>query len=362
MNVHPVFFEDSSFKKLGNYLTDGKYSSLVFLADSNTAESCLPVIRNQVSELNNLPIIVIPAGEKNKTFDSVENIISELLLNKSDRKSLLVNVGGGMITDLGGFAASVYKRGIDFINIPTSLMAMCDASIGGKCGVNSAGVKNVAGTFAMPAAVYIYPGFLDTLPEREYKSAFAEIIKHILLSDAVLWDNLIADPENFFSRSKIAGLIDHSVKFKISVVADDFQDNNRRQILNFGHTYGHAIESCLLDSENSLLHGEAIAIGLIGELYLSMKMAGLKSEILSDAVRAVEMLFPALSWNVEKDDLKKYLTADKKNRNSLVGFSLLNFPGKPDRVSFPSDKLIDEGIDFMIQTFINKKQLINDKN
>lgn len=357
-----MIIEDSSFKRLTNFLSERKYSSIVILADSNTVGYCVPLLVEQVPFLNSSPVIIVSSGEKNKTLHSVEKIISELVSCNADRNGLLVNVGGGMITDLGGFAASVYKRGIDFIHVPTSLMAMVDAAIGGKTGVNISDIKNIAGTFAIPESVFIYHGFLQTLPEREYKSAYAEIIKHILLSDSKMWDQLVSNQLNFFAAYNLPGLIDHSVKFKQSVVSIDLHDRGGRQILNLGHTLGHAIESSLLDSPAKLFHGEAIACGLIGELYLSTKLTGLKDRVLSEAIQIISAIYPNLSFALKKQDLFPFLYADKKNNSTSIGFSLLKSPGEPAKLCFPSAELIDESIEFIINTLIDTNQFVNDKN
>jgi 3-dehydroquinate synthase len=343
-----------SLDEFSRYLSRTKYSSVHFLADSNTNKHCMPLVLDKVSWLSDFNVIVMEAGEKYKTLSMAEKIVAKLLISNADRNALFVNVGGGVISDLGGFTASIYKRGIDFINIPTSLMGMVDASIGGKTGVNLSSVKNVVGTFTNANAMFIYPGFLKTLPEREMKSAYAEIIKHILLSDPVRWKELKWSPETYFTRERRIDLIEHSVKFKRAIVKEDFRDKSKRRSLNFGHTIGHAVESFHMNSDNPLLHGEAVACGLVAETYLSHELTGADKSVVDDTVRVIRELYPAMSINCEASDLMQFVKADKKNHSGSVSFSLISAPGKYAGVVSPYRDQIVQSINFMIKALTGK--------
>jgi 3-dehydroquinate synthase len=354
-----VFTGPDSIISLDRFLKSGNYSRCFILVDTNTNIHCLPVIRQRVEMLETSIIIEIDAGESNKTLYTSEQIVSQLLENNADKNSLLVNLGGGMISDLGGFTASVYKRGIKFINVPTTLMAMVDASIGGKTAVNSAGIKNIIGTFTMPEAVFVNEIFLDTLPSRELRSAYAEIVKHVLLSDRDRWEKMVADPLDFFSRENIHGLITHSVSFKQSVVREDFTDRGKRQMLNFGHTTGHAFESYYMDSLDSLTHGESVAAGLAAELYLSHSVAGLPEQVVNDGVSVLTSLYPDLNIDCTTDELMSFLLADKKNNSGAIAFSLISNIGVPATLYYPGPIAIQEAISFAVGKF-RSKRLIHD--
>ena len=362
MNIHSVISGDKAMEQLKNYLSVSEFSSVIILADSNTRQCCIPVLLNRVPELNTCEIIEVPAGEESKTIRIAEDVVNRLLVINADRKSLLINLGGGMITDLGGFVASVYKRGIKFVNVPTSLLAMVDASVGGKTGVNSEGFKNVIGTFSLPEFVFINIDFLDTLPAREYRSAYSEIIKHILLSDHALWNKLIDKQNRFLIKDNISFLIEYSVLFKQNVVKEDFKETGERHILNFGHTLGHAFESAQMHSPNKLMHGEAVAAGIIGELFLSTKLSGLNVDVLSDAVKLITSIYNDISIDGKPEDLFTYLIADKKNVSSTITFSLLESLGKPSVLTVVDEQLIRESIQFILSSFTGKKQLVNDKH
>ncbi|MDZ7741363.1 MAG: 3-dehydroquinate synthase family protein [Bacteroidota bacterium] len=256
---------------------------------------------------------------------SVEKIWHELLAFGFDRDSLLINLGGGMITDLGGFAASVFKRGIPFIHIPTSLTAQVDAAIGGKTAINIGDVKNQAGTFAPAVRILIYPGFLETLPERELKSGFAEVVKHALIMDADYWE-IVKDFSMDAGKADWLGLLRRSVEIKQLIVEKDPMEHGFRKILNFGHSIGHAFESC--PGRHSILHGEAIAAGMICEAYLSVQKMGLPESRLEDIIRLLFVHFAKLEISAEDMDcMLKKIQHDKKNKNGKMMFSLLRSPG-----------------------------------
>ncbi|HJW29110.1 MAG TPA: 3-dehydroquinate synthase family protein, partial [Saprospiraceae bacterium] len=234
-------------------LHDIGYSNLFILADSNTHQHCVPLLP---SPLLTHQAIIIPAGESNKNLEQCQVIWDKLLQHGADRKSILVNVGGGMICDLGGFAASCFQRGIRFVHLPTSLLAMTDAAIGGKTGVDFKGYKNFIGSFRNPEFILIHRPFLNTLPEAEWMSGLAEIIKHAIIGSTYLW-NLIDEAQNE-NDADWEAIIKESVEVKMKVVEADPEEQGERKILNFGHTVGHALESYYLTKGSPISHGQAI--------------------------------------------------------------------------------------------------------
>lgn len=298
------------------------YSSVFILTDENIAPFWLPEMCEWLHCPDAIEIIIKP-GEQQKSLRTVQKIWNKLLKHNADRHSLLVNLGGGVISDMGGFAASCFKRGIDFINIPTTLLAMVDASVGGKTGVDFGSYKNQIGTFAEPKAVLLNTMFLSTLPEREILSGLAEMLKYGFIADP---DLLQVDLENYES------FIQRAAEIKKKIVADDPFEQGKRKILNFGHTIGHAIESHRLTGESPLLHGEAVALGMWCALWLSVQKLGLDEMILRDYEKKLPMLLSEAQVVVcEQDieDIMKKLVHDKKSRDGKPQFVLLEDLGKP---------------------------------
>lgn len=282
---------------------------------------CYPVLKKRLKSAHSY--IIIPGGEKNKNFDSCNIIWQKLISENAGRDAVLINLGGGMVCDLGGFAASVYKRGIDFVHIPTSLLAMVDASIGGKTGIDFMGYKNIVGTFNNPVSVFVYHDFLKTLPPRELNSGFAEIIKHCLIVDEKKFrkvERLTVVP------GKMDTWINHSIKIKSDIVKRDPNEKNVRKALNFGHTVGHAIESLFMEDEaNWFLHGEAVAAGMIAESFISFEKKLITINELNRVVDSIKNLFqlPLISELVF-EKLISIMQQDKKNRKNNSRFTLLN--------------------------------------
>jgi len=291
------------------------YSKIGILVDENTKEFCLPLL----SDLKKSVIIEIISGEENKNIDTCNLIWKELTKNCFDRDSLLINLGGGVIGDMGGFCASTYKRGIDFIQIPTSLLAMVDASVGGKLGVDFNGLKNQVGLFSNPKSVIINPKFLETLAENELRSGFAEVVKHALIVDKSLWDHLKNNP---FQDLDWEEIIETSVQIKNKIVISDPKEKGERKKLNFGHTFGHAIESYYLQKGTPILHGEAIFMGIILESEISDLTQSEKNEIKNYILSNFR-----LPYTPPKSDLLNFLRNDKKNKEEKINFSLLNIIG-----------------------------------
>jgi len=318
---HSIYFE-SGLSPLKELLDQRKYSKVFVFADSHTAELCLPLFREYLDELEDFDIIETDPGEENKNIDFCIGIWKTLLDFGADRKCLLINLGGGVITDMGGFIASTYKRGIDFINIPTTLLSQVDASVGGKTGIDIDNVKNMVGTFALPQAVFIENAFLQTLSKREMLSGFAEMIKHGLIVDAAYYEELKGvDYQNVSSDA-----IYRSVEIKHEVVTTDPFEKGLRKILNYGHTIGHAVESYALTNDKApLTHGEAIAIGMICEAFLSAKYCNLTQEELKDISTYILSIYPKYEIKAASfGQLIELMQSDKKNEEGFILFSLLD--------------------------------------
>jgi len=299
-----------------------KPDKVMCLVDENTKEHCLPKITQ------NFELIEIKSGELNKTLSTCETIWKGLTDYGCSRKSLLINFGGGVIGDMGGFCASTFKRGINFINIPTTLLSQVDASIGGKLGIDFNGLKNHIGVFRQPDKVIVNTEFTSTLPEREKLSGFAEVIKHALIFDGNHWDYL--RPKSF-DEIDLDYIVPISIEIKNKVVEEDPLERGLRKILNFGHTLGHAIETYFLESSTPLLHGEAIAIGMILEGQLSVEKTGLKQREFEDLRNYILKTYTNLPSSLPNiDKLMTNLLQDKKNEQGVIKFSLLKSIGSCD--------------------------------
>jgi 3-dehydroquinate synthase len=297
------------------------YSKLAVLVDENTEAFCYGLVRNQ---LPSHKLIVIPAGEKNKNLLTCEYVWQEMTSAGLDRHAVLVAIGGGVVCDLGGFCASTYKRGIDFMLLPTTLLSMADASIGGKTGVDFGPYKNHLGTFALPKATMIITDFLRTLPKPELRSGFAEVIKHALISDRTLWNQLRKKP---LAKHNLIALIRHSVAFKSRVVQRDPKEAGLRKILNFGHTVGHALEGQSLQTQKPLLHGEAIAAGMVMESYIAWKKRLLKESEYHEIRSYILGVFGKIELPPDGDWMVA-LRQDKKNKGNTILMALPKSIGK----------------------------------
>ncbi|AMP99839.1 3-dehydroquinate synthase [Pedobacter cryoconitis] len=345
---HNIYF-DTRLAPLAEIIENGKYSNVFVFADRNTAELCLPVFREMLDDFSGFDLIETDPGEENKNIDFCIGIWKTLLDFGADRKCLVINLGGGVITDMGGFVASTYKRGVDFINIPTTLLSQVDASVGGKTGIDIDNVKNMVGTFSLPQAVFIEAEFLKTVPQREMLSGFAEMIKHGLIADQEYYYQLkAADYKNITTAA-----IHRSVEIKNEVVTADPQEKGLRKILNFGHTIGHAVESYSLSKDKKpLTHGEAIAIGMICEAYLSHKNSTLTAEELEEIRQYISKVYPAYKIK-EKSfaQLSVFMQSDKKNEHGNVLFSLLQSIGKCTYNCRVSESDIVESLEYYNLTY-----------
>jgi 3-dehydroquinate synthase len=317
--VETVHFTTDIRSTLKEVLHARSYSKLVVLTDVNTQQYCLPLIQEVLP--SDAVLITVPAGEPFKTLETCATIWTQMTEAVLDRQALMLNLGGGVIGDMGGFCASVYKRGIPFITIPTTLLSQVDASVGGKLGIDFMGFKNHLGVFQLPETVLIDPTFLETLPQRELRSGYAEVLKHGLIRDVAFFRSL---PSTLWEKQDWARVIRHSVGIKKAVVEVDPKETGLRKILNFGHTIGHAVESFYLTSSNPLLHGEAIAMGMIAEGFLSFQKIGLSYEELNELRTKLLTVFGKV--NLESKDLDPILdlcAQDKKNEGSTQLFTLL---------------------------------------
>jgi len=303
------------------------------LADSNTARHCFPLIKSILINIDEDRLITIDPGEAEKNISTLQHIWSSLQEKGADRDSRLFNLGGGIITDIGGFAASTYKRGIDFIHIPTSLMGMADAAIGGKTAVNLGEIKNQLGMFALPKAVLIYPGFLETLPWDELLSGYAELIKISLAFDSSLWESLqdirFTEPDkDKITKQLYESILLKAVSLKAGVAEKDLYDRAERQCLNFGHSVGHALEAFHLSSGAEIKHGIAIAAGMICEAYISGRLAGLDNREENIITDYILEYFPKVRFEEKDiDEIIIMMRHDKKSRDKNILMSLLRAPG-----------------------------------
>ncbi|MFZ6009349.1 MAG: 3-dehydroquinate synthase [Bacteroidota bacterium] len=304
---------------LKNFLSQKKYSKITLLADENTFLHCYPLIRQSLPEHKT---IKVKSGEEHKTLETCISIWSDLTEQALDRHSLLIVLGGGVLGDMGGFCAATFKRGIDFVLIPTTLLAQVDASIGGKLGIDFKHFKNHIGVFQLPALTLLHSGFLQTLPKAELRSGFAEILKHALISDAAVWKEIIGKS---LEQQDWNRLIQHSVAFKAFVTTEDPKEKGLRKILNAGHTIGHALESYLLGAGRKILHGEAVAAGLVAESYIASKRGLLSDSSFQEITDYIVKIFGKAEFK-ESDvaDIATLTTQDKKNKENRILCVLLD--------------------------------------
>ena len=326
---YSIFFNENGYEALNKHIEINKYSNIFVFVDTNTNENCLNNFLPYICTELKIEIIEFENGEINKNIDTCVEIWQALTELGADRKTLIINLGGGVVTDLGGFVASTYKRGIDFINVPTTLLAMVDASIGGKNGVDLGNLKNQIGTINNPKMVLIDVDYLETLNQLEMRSGLAEMLKHGLIADTNYWQKFL--DLSALDADNLIELIHESIVIKNNIVTQDPTENGIRKALNFGHTLGHAIESCFLenDAKKTLLHGEAIAVGMILESYISMKKSLITTTEYQEIKTTINGIFDKIVF--EENDLEpilELLIHDKKNEYGNIQFALLNEIGK----------------------------------
>ena len=319
--TYPIHFEENAYSKLALIVKERDYSSIFLLVDENTFEHCYPRFMKLFQTEKKIEVIQIDAGEIYKNMETCIGVWNAMTELGGDRKSLLITLGGGVITDLGGFVASTFKRGIEFINIPTTLLSMVDASVGGKTGVDLGVLKNQIGVFANPEMIVIDPEYLHTVAPREIRSGSAEIIKYGMTHDIRLFNEIKENP-----NLNIVDLIHRSIEIKNSVVLEDPKEKNIRKVLNWGHTIGHGVESYFLDSETkeNLTHGEAIAIGMVCESYISSEILDFPKKNIHDIKEAIISIFGKTT--IEENDINGIIDLmkhDKKNVGGEINFVLL---------------------------------------
>lgn len=338
--------------ELQDFLAAMNYDKLFILTDTNTAEKCFPLLRD-VPAFQGAPVITIGAGDGHKGVDTLSHIWSRLSCEGASRNSLLVNLGGGMVTDMGGFAGATFKRGLQTINIPTTLMASVDAAVGGKTGINFNGLKNEIGSFYPPECVFIDCGFLRTLDRDNLLSGYAEMIKHALISSMETYATvMLFDLDAKMDYAFLNKMVAQSVAVKERIVEEDPKEHGIRKALNFGHTIGHAYESLSFKKNNPLLHGHAVAAGIVSELYLSYKQCGFPMDRLSQVVYYIKEYYPAFVFDCKDYDvLYELMTHDKKNEAGIINFTLLSQVGEVQINQQVDREKILESLDFYRESF-----------
>lgn len=339
---------------LENAISEHKYDKLFILTDEHTCMHCLPLIESCISSLNAVHIC-IGVEDVNKTLETLAQVWTELSTKGGTRHSLLINLGGGMVTDLGGFAAATFKRGISYINIPTTLLSMVDAAVGGKTGINFNGLKNEIGAFAPASHVLIDCNFLKTLDTENILSGYAEMIKHGLISSEKNWSELLSfdfSKNENIDYSILQELVGKSVAIKENIVEQDPFEKGIRKALNLGHTIGHAFESYALESGHHVLHGYAVAWGLVCELYLAHLKTGFPKDRMRQTIQFIKDNYGKLNFTCkEYDHLYEFMTHDKKNESvGNVNFTLLSNIGEICINQTASKEEIFDCLDFYSET------------
>lgn len=334
-------------RDLVNAIAECEHDKIFILTDQTTHDMCLPKLQNFLC-LKGAQSIVIKAGDTNKTLDSLAEVWTALSQGGATRHSLMINLGGGMVTDLGGFAASTFKRGIDFINIPTTLLAMVDASVGGKTGINFGGLKNEIGVFSESKFVIINTQFLDTLDHDNICSGYAEMLKHGLISDNKHWAELVgfnlAQPD----LAQLQRMVAESIKVKERIVTEDPHEHGIRKALNLGHTVGHALESFAMKHGRPVLHGYAVAYGMVCELYLSARKTDFPTDKMHQTVRFILDHYGRLPYTCDDyPELLELMRHDKKNTSGIINFTLLGCIGDIRINQTATKEEIEEALDFL---------------
>ncbi len=349
-NQAPIFYTDTGYTELSEYLKVSKPSTIFILVDTNTHNHCLNNFLQHLETDVTIEVIEMEAGEEHKNIETCSGIWSTLSELGADRKSMLINLGGGVVTDLGGFVASTFKRGIPYINVPTSLLAMVDASVGGKCGVDLGNLKNQIGVINQPEMVLIDSNYLATLPANEMRSGLAEILKHGLIASEKYWDK--ATNLEALTLEDLDSLIIESIQIKSKIVKEDPTEKNLRKTLNYGHTLGHAIESYFLTNpeKTTLLHGEAIAAGMIMATYLSHKLYGFPEKKLKNVTSNINELFPKIELQTKDYEMiLDLLKFDKKNSHGNINFILLEDFGEAKLDVIVPNELLKEAMDYYLK-------------
>lgn len=350
---HAVFSGPPIWEDFEVFLHDKGFlnSKIFILVDSHTHEHCLPVLLGHCGHIADIEILEIEPGEASKCLEITQQLWAAMAELGAHRKTLLINLGGGMISDLGGFIASTYMRGIPFVNIPTSLLAMVDAAWGGKTGIDFLGLKNQIGTFNFPEAICLSPEFLETLPERELLAGFAEIIKHGLIADAGHFYDATALLETGFEEFPLS-LLEKSVTIKAKIVAADAQEKNQRMLLNAGHTIGHALESFGWANNCDWLHGEAVAAGLLCEAFVAHQKEMIALADLQTITQTIVAHFPCLPFDAaDFSAIMNVLKQDKKSDGAAVKTPLLTAIGQSEIVTIQDFEVFYPALEYYIKCY-----------
>lgn len=336
-----IIIGNNLMAKINKLINLEKFSKIAILTDINVARHWLIPIKKSLKQKT--WEIIIKSGEKEKNIETVKRIWEGMVKAGLDRQSLLINLGGGVVTDMGGFAASTFMRGIEFINIPTTLLAQVDAGIGGKTGIDFLDIKNGIGVLKDPKAIIIDIDTLKTLPKRELVAAFGEIIKHGVISGREHFDFVTSKKPEEFNQKELIKIIKQSIKIKLNIVKKDPNEIGLRKVLNFGHTIGHAIESLSWRTDEPLLHGEAVAIGMVAESNLASSnwssCTAETAELIKEAVKNAGL--PTKIKNIRSEDIMKVILSDKKNLSGKIKWSLPKRIGKVlVNVEVPNDLVI----------------------
>jgi 3-dehydroquinate synthase len=333
------------------------FNRIIIITDENVEKHCLPILKSEFKDLNIEGVITILSGEENKSIHQLIYIWNELTRLNAGRDDLILNLGGGVLTDIAGFAAGTFKRGLQFINFPTTLLGMVDAAIGGKTGIDFAKYKNQVGLFVNPICVVIDPVFLKTLANEHWQSGFAEVMKYGLIMDRELWQKLHG--KNFKNIADWNKVIIKAARDKIDIVRFDLMEKGIRKNLNFGHTIGHALESFFLKSENPITHGKAVAAGMICESWISSRLFSMECTNVESIVDMIDMNFDRLDFtNDDIPRIKELMQQDKKVRNKKQNFSLLRKIGKAVHEIEVDDDMVEQSLDF----YIHRKKCDNIEN
>lgn len=325
MSENNIRFSGRPAQAIEEFLSSQGYSKVVVLVDGNTHTHCYPLISPGLPEHH---VITVPDGEENKTLSTCITIWNRMTEINMDRHAILVVLGGGVLGDMGGFCAATYKRGIDFMLIPTTLLSLVDASIGGKLGIDFNHLKNHIGVFQLPVLTLLHSGFLKTLPQKELRSGYAEIVKHVLTSDAGMWRQI---SQRSLDDQDWEELIRHSVSFKADVVHEDPREKGRRKVLNAGHTIGHALESYFISIHKPVLHGEAIAAGLVAEAYIATRKGMISREELTEIMVHIRTVFGKLNaMTGQIAAVCELVKQDKKNKANKILCVLLKGIGSAE--------------------------------
>ena len=331
--------------ELVSALSECEHDKLFVLTDTTTQEMCLPVLQKFYC-MKEAKIITIPASDSHKDIESLMMVWKGLQEGGASRHSCMINLGGGMVTDLGGFAASTFKRGINFINIPTTLLAMVDASVGGKTGINFGGLKNEVGVFNDSKFVILDTEFLKTQDAENICSGYAEMLKHGLISTEAMWEELVSFDLANPDLKQLQRMVGDSVKVKERIVEQDPHEKGIRKALNLGHTFGHAFESWAL-KRKPILHGYAVAFGLIPELYLSVAKTGFPTEKMRQTVTFIKENYGTLNITCDDyDELIELMHHDKKNQNGIINFTMMGAIGDIRINQTATTEEIKEALDF----------------